>query len=228
MATPAPSTRTPAAVSLQRLKPWLTAAEILAFYGCALADIWRWQYSHPFVWVLFFPALGASHWIHRDSFRDLGLTRFQLRASAETLLPLIASIYAAATVVGFASGRFRLALPERATLTYFLGYGSWCLVQQYLTQSYFHHRLMSIIRSPHLSSVLVAVMFGAAHIPNPILMIATMIGGFIFAETFAHHRNIWPLALAQAVGGFLVAALSPAALIHNMRVGPGYFFWGLR
>ena len=113
-------------------------------------------------------------------------------------------------------------------MVYFLAYGSWCLAQQYLAQSYFHHRLMSLIRNRHLSSLLVAVMFGSAHIPNPILMAATTIGGFIFAETFARYRNIWPLALAQAVGGLLVAALTPAALIHNMRVGPGYFFWGLR
>jgi membrane protease YdiL (CAAX protease family) len=71
-------------------------------------------------------------------------------------------------------------------------------------------------------------MFGAAHIPSPILMVATTLGGFIFAEVFTRHRNIWPLALAQAVGGFLIGALSPPALIHNMRVGPGYFTYGLR
>jgi CAAX prenyl protease-like protein len=228
MATLAPAAETLSEVSARELKLWLTAAEVMLFYACILADIWRWQYSHPLLWVVFPAALMASHWAHRDSLRDLGLTSFKLRASAETVLPIMASLYAAATVFGFASGRFGLVPPRRAALVYFLTYSCWCLAQQYLMQSYFHHRLMSIIRSRHLSSLLVAVMFGAAHIPNPILMIATTIAGFIFAETFARHRNIWPLALAQAVGGFLVAALSPAALIHNMRVGPGYFFWGLR
>jgi Type II CAAX prenyl endopeptidase Rce1-like len=228
MATVAPAAETLAEVSARDLKHWLTAAEILAFYGCILADIWRWQYSHPLVWVVFLAALVASHWVHGDSLRDLGLTGFQLRASAETVLPIMTALYAAAAIFGFASGRFKWVLPNRAALVYFLAYGSWCLAQQYLAQSYFHHRLMTIIRNRHLSSLLVAVMFGSAHIPNPILMIATTIAGFIFAETFARHRNIWPLALAQAVGGFLMAALTPAALIHNMRVGPGYFFWGLR
>ena len=37
-----------------------------------------------------------------------------------------------------------------------------------------------------------------------------------------------PLALAQTVGGFLAAALAPASAIHNMRVGTGYLFYGLR
>jgi membrane protease YdiL (CAAX protease family) len=71
-------------------------------------------------------------------------------------------------------------------------------------------------------------MFGAAHIPNLILMIATLVAGFVFAEVFARHRNIWPLALAQAVGGFLLAAVAPDALIHHMRIGPGYFFYRIR
>ena len=228
MATVAPATESLAPVSARKLQPWLTAAEVLLFYACILTDIWRWQYSHPFVWVVFLAALLASHWVHGDSLRDLGLTGFQLRASAETILPVMTALYAAALIIGLVSGCLEWVLPTRAAVVYFLAYGSWCLAQQYLAQSYFHHRLMSLIRNRHLSSLLVAFMFGSAHIPNPILVAATTIGGFIFAETFARYRNIWPLALAQAVGGLLVAALTPAALIHNMRVGPGYFFWGLR
>jgi membrane protease YdiL (CAAX protease family) len=107
-------------------------------------------------------------------------------------------------------------------------YGVWCAFQQYLAQSYFHNRLMEVIRNRHLSSLLVGIIFGSAHIPNPILMVATTVAGVVFAEVFARHRNIWPIALAQTVGGLLIAAVSPASLIHNMRVGPGYLFYGLR
>ena len=95
-------------------------------------------------------------------------------------------------------------------------------------QSYFHHRLMSLIDNHHLNALLVAIMFGGTHLPNPILIVATTVGGFMLAEIFAHHRNIWPLALAQWVGGLLIAAVSPQSLIHNMRVGPGYFLYGIR
>jgi membrane protease YdiL (CAAX protease family) len=111
-------------------------------------------------------------------------------------------------------------------LAAFAFYGAWCVVQQYLMESYFHCRLLSLSNNRHLTSAIVALMFGAGHLPNPILTVVTTVGGFALAEIFARHRNIFPLALAQTVGGFVVAVLSPASLIHNMRVGPGYWLSG--
>jgi membrane protease YdiL (CAAX protease family) len=87
---------------------------------------------------------------------------------------------------------------------------------------------MAVLGSSHVSSLAVALMFGSAHIPNPVLMVVTTLGGFLLAEIYARHPNIWPLALAHAVGGLLIAAITPPSLIHNMRVGPGYFFYRLR
>jgi membrane protease YdiL (CAAX protease family) len=129
---------------------------------------------------------------------------------------------------GFEHHYLAFLRPTWQALVMLLGYGCWCAFQQYLTQSYFHNRLMLVIRNRHLSSALVGIMFSATHIPNIILMVATLVAGFVFAEVFSRHRNIWPLALAQAVGGLLLAAVAPDALIHHMRVGPGYFFYGIR
>jgi membrane protease YdiL (CAAX protease family) len=173
-------------------------------------------------------AVLSSHFLHRDKLRDLGLSWQGLEASARLVLPLALALYLPFLIYGFASHTLVVSLPGRRIAVMFANYALWCLFQQYMMQSYFHHRLEGLVSNPHRRSLLLALMFGAAHIPNPILMIATTLGGFIFAEVFARHRNIWPLALAQAVGGFLTGALSPPALIHNMRVGPGYFTYGLR
>jgi len=197
-------------------------------YACVLSYIWRWQYSHPRSWILLLAIVLATHIAHRDTMRDLGLTRFELRSSAQSILPLALVVYLPLILVGLLSGRIRWVIPGFTALAYLGSYGFWCLCQQYLTQSYFHNRLMSALHNRHLSSLLVAVMFGAAHLPNPVLTAVTTLGGLIFSEVFARHRNIWPLALAQTAGGFLVAAVTPAWLIHNMRVGPGYWFWGIR
>ncbi|MFB3922908.1 MAG: type II CAAX prenyl endopeptidase Rce1 family protein [Terriglobia bacterium] len=207
---------------------WAAALEILLVYAGILLYIWRWQFTHPHAWVYLIVAVLASHFAHRDTLDRLGLTSFEIRASARIILPLAAEIYVPVVILGFAFGKLSLIAPTWRTLVSFGGYFIWCAFQQYVAQSYFHSRLMRLTPNRHLSSLLVALLFGAAHIPNPILMAATTLGGFILAEVFARHRNIWPLALAQTVGGFLIAALSPASLIHNMRVGPGYFFFGLR
>ncbi len=209
-------------------KRLLTALEFLLVYCSILLYIWHWQFTHPRVWILLWAVVLLSHLAHRDTLRGLGLTLVELRASAEIVLPLALAVFAPLVVYGFGRHILVLSLPGKSAILWWGGYTVWCAFQQYLAQSYFHNRLMSIVRSPHLSSLLLALMFGAAHIPNTILMVVTTLGGFLLAEVFARHRNIWPLALAQAVGGFLVAALSPASLIHNMRVGPGYFFYGLR
>jgi hypothetical protein len=200
----------------------------MVFFACVLLDIWRWQHTRPHLWILLVAAMFLTHILHRDNWRSLGLTRFDLRSNAAAILPIMLAFFAPLIVYGFSNGRLALLLPDRASLRYFLGYGAWCVCQQYLTQSYFHNRLMKVIRSRHLTSALVALMFGAAHLPNPVLTAATAVAGFVFSEVFARHRNIWPLALAQTVGGVLIAAVTPASLIHNMRVGPGYWRWDMR
>ena len=204
------------------------ALEVSTVYAGILLYIWRWQFTYPRAWMALLALVLASHVAHRDSLHDLGLTLLELRASAQAALPLATALFVPVAIYGLASGKLLPLAPGVKTIASFAGYGLWCVFQQYLTQSYFHNRLMRLTSSRHVSSLCVALMFGAAHIPNPILMVATTLGGFILAEVFARHRNIYPLALAQTVGGFLIAAISPASLIHNMRVGPGYFFFGLQ
>jgi hypothetical protein len=206
----------------------LTAIELMLFFACVLLDIWRWQYTRPHLWIALLAAMFLTHLIHRDNWRSLGITRADLRGSAAAVFPVMLVLCAPLLVFGFWSGRLELLRPNRSALLYFAGYGIWCVCQQYLTQSYFHNRLLAVIRNRHLTSALVALMFGAAHLPNPVLTAATAIAGFVFSEVFARHRNIWPLALAQTVGGILIATVIPASIIHNMRVGPGYWFWGIR
>ncbi len=220
--TQPPSSKIPAPGSRGRARA-ATALELLLVYACILLYIWRWQSEHPSLWIPLLAFIIFTHVFHHDTPRAMGLTLHEIRGNATIILPLAAAIYGAAIVYALATHRLRLFWPGEATLGRFAGYAVWCCFQQYLSQSYFHRRLMRVVRTPHLAPVLVGIMFGGTHIPNHVLMIVTTVGGIILAEVFARHPNIWPLALAQAVGGLLIAALVPAQLIHNMRVGPGYY-----
>jgi hypothetical protein len=203
----------------------VSALELLLVYSGILLYIWRWQYTHPRLWIAFLVVTVASHLVRGERPNDLGLTLSELRPNAEKILPLVLAIYLPLVLYGFSRHLLVPLVPGKPSLVWFTAYFTWCAAQQYLAQSYFHRRLMGVIENPHRRSLVVGLMFGATHIPNPILMVATTVAGFVFAEVFARHRNVWPLALAQAVGGFLIAAISPPSLMHNMRVGPGYYFY---
>ena len=202
--------------------------EVTAIFGGILLYIWRWQHTWPLAWLALWAVVMASHALRGDTLEGLGLSLRGLRPCAQFVLPLALILYVPLLFYGFTHHRLGVLRPGWNSLLLFIGYGLWCVIQQYLAQSYFHNRLMLVIRNRHVSSALVATMFSATHLPNPILTVATLIAGFVFAEAFARYRNVYPLALAQAVGGVLLAAVSPEALIHHMRVGPGYLFYGLR
>ncbi len=206
----------------------LAAAEVLLVYSALLLYIWRWQYSARWAWVVMLAFIVASEIARSEGLSFLGLARKELRESARIILPLALVLFTPAVIYGFAGGRFRTISLSAHAFAEFGGYFVWCLVQQYLAQAYFHRRLMRVTPNRHFSSALVALMFAGAHIPNPVLVVATLFGGFILAEVYARHPNIWPLAFAQAAAGLLIAGLAPGALIHNMRVGPGYYFYRSR
>jgi len=214
-------------VAPRAISPWITASEVLAVYAATLLYIWRWQQAHPFLWLPMLAAVLLSQWFYGDTLQGMGLTGREFRPGFRASLPVLAIVVVAGVSYGLwvHDSASRLASP-RAWLM-FGGYLVWCSFQQYLTQSYFHRRLMRVMRSPHLRSFAIGLLFAGAHIPNPVLMAATFAGGFVFAEIFTRHPNIWPLAFVQAVAGFLIGALSPPWIIHSMRVGPGYFLFHL-
>jgi Type II CAAX prenyl endopeptidase Rce1-like len=206
----------------------ITSTEVLGVFAGILLYIWRWQDTHPDLVIPLFAVVLLSHWIYRDKPKGMGLTSREFWPSTLLCLPVLAAVIVSATVYAFWNNKSASRLAALHIGLAFGGYLIWCSFQQYLTQSYFHRRLMKVMRTPHLASLAIALMFAGAHIPNPVLMVATFVGGVVFAEIFKRHPNIWPLAFVQAVSGFLLGALSPPWVIHGMRVGPGYFFYHLR
>jgi len=207
------------------ISPVFTACEVLAVYTTILLYIWRWQYAFPFLWLPLLAAVLFSQWFYGDTLESMGLTGREFRPSARLSLPVLAAVILISIFYGLWQHDSASRLATLHVWLSFGGYLIWCSFQQYLTQSYFHRRLMRVMHSPHLRCFVIGLLFAGAHIPNPILMVATFVGGFVFAEIYFRHPNIWPLAFVQAIAGFMIGALSPPWIIHNMRVGPGYFLF---
>ncbi len=104
-------------------------------------------------------------------------------------------------------------------------YALWALAQQFVTQSFFFLRLEELLGSAKPAVAATALLFAAAHIPNPVLVPLTLAGGLAFCELFRRYRNLYPLAAAHALLGLALAISLPVPLQHNMRVGIGYFDW---
>ena len=153
----------------RRWLPACSALEVIVVFAGIETYIWRWQRTHHYSWIALFGLVLFSHFLHHDTLRRLGLTFAQLRASAEVILPIALAFYVPLFVFGFARRALVVVPVNRHAAASLLGYGIWCAFQQYLAQSFFHNRLMEVVRNRHLSSLLVAIMFGATHLPNAIL-----------------------------------------------------------
>ncbi len=104
----------------------------------------------------------------------------------------------------------------------FGGYTVWSLAQQFLLQGYFLTRLLRVLPRATLAPIVAAVIFAAAHLPNPILTVLTLVWGLAACLIFLKARNLWTLAMAHAIFGISLAITIPATTLHNMRVGLGY------
>lgn len=137
----------------------------------------------------------------KRAIRVWGLSADGLRPTAR-----IAAVFAiAATAVMAVVAVSRGSLQFHADMIpLVLLYPVWGLIQQVLVQGMVVGNLISCY--PYLSrstSVVVAagLLFGAVHLPDPVLTVASALVGGLFAAVFVRHRNVWPLGFAHGVLG---------------------------
>ena len=197
--------------------------ELLVGYGLLLAALWtegelRWlSATATAMWVV-----GVTVY-HRPRLRDLGLA---WAGFARSLWVVAVAALAGAMMLfaGHLAGTLHNYVLRRTLPAAACGYLFWTLQQQFMLQSFFFLRLESLLTS-RKAVWAAAGLFALAHFPNPVLLPATWIAGLAFCELFRRHRNIYTLAIAQAILGMCLAAALPEALHHHMRVGIGYLSW---
>jgi membrane protease YdiL (CAAX protease family) len=170
--------------------------------------------------VVIFALAGAD----RRSWRELGLTR----SGGRTALKIVfAAAVLAVITLGAAgwSGTLHGLFGQRDPVLHALTYSAWAITQQFILQSFFFLRLESLLRSTRWAVIAAALLFSFVHLPNPILMAATLAGGLLLCELFARIRSIWPLGIAHAAIGLTIGVSIPADWLRNMRVGLGYLHY---
>jgi hypothetical protein len=219
--------RTEKSISIS-LARFLNFIEPLAFSALVAWYIWRLQTLYWYSWIVFPIWLIASFLLHRDTPRTMGWRADNLwpagKRAAMVFTPLILGLF----VVGVFLGALHHPHGHLLARKHFLGYVSFCLLQQVALNSYVTNRLLETKQSRLRVSLIAGTIFAALHWPNPVLVPLTAIGGTIMAWLFARERNILPLALGQGVLGTMVWWAFPVAWHHAMRVGPGFYHFHTR
>ena len=176
--------------------------------------------------VLAFTVMIFSHRARHESLRDIGF-RFDnfLQAMRLLALPMLAG-GVLCLVVGWRLGGtvnvFRWH-PNRFILVQLvIGFG-WGLVQQYALQGFLNRRAMMAIGAGWKSIVIIGLLFGCLHLPNPALTVITFAGGIVWAAVYQRAPNLFALAASHSVMTWLVVSTLPASLLHHLRVGLNYF-----
>lgn len=71
-------------------------------------------------------------------------------------------------------------------------------------------------------SVIAAVLFGAVHLPNPLLAPLTGAAALIWCRLYDRHPNIVPLALSHGLGTLALRYAFDERIIGHLRIGAAY------
>jgi hypothetical protein len=107
------------------------------------------------------------------------------------------------------------------------GYVIWAFLQQFVLQDFFLLRLLRLLPSAKSAIFTAASLFALAHLPNPLLTIATLAWGLAACTIFLKYRNIYALGLVHGILGLCIAVSVPNAIHHHMRVGLGYLRYNI-
>jgi len=168
-------------------------------------------------------ALGLMLYSHRErgeNAKDVGFRMDNFFAACRLLwFPTVAVILLFIGVAWFARHSLVLA-PWRNR---FLLLPLWALFQQYALNGFINRRAQLALGKGMKSVLVVALVFSLLHFPNPLLVILTFAGGFIWAAVYQRVPNLFALALSHSVSSIALALTVSPTLLNSLRVGFKYF-----
>jgi membrane protease YdiL (CAAX protease family) len=199
----------------------LALLEPLLLFGLIVAYIWKLRFVHPSCLVAIPALMIFSHLLHHESPRALGFQLHNLKGTLDEMGPALILIALLLLSAGMLFHTLRQTGFEGALLA-LAAYLPWGLSQQYVLNGYFLNRFDAAL-SKRAASFLAALLFCAAHAPNPFLMTITLPLGWCATLLYRRTRNLYFLGIAHATVGLLLFLVVPDSISRHLRVGPGWF-----
>jgi membrane protease YdiL (CAAX protease family) len=166
-------------------------------------------------------AIATAVLLDRPSRTRLGFRIPTVRAATLIIGVSIAGVLLMLALTKLAGGAIPANPSWSPDLRSSFGYLIWALMQEFILQSFFFTRFEDLYGSANAVWT-ASTLFALAHLPSPILTVATLIGALFFCEMFRRYRSLYPLAIVHAMLGLTLAFVVPDSLMHHMRVGIGY------
>jgi len=106
-------------------------------------------------------------------------------------------------------------------------YLSWGIAQQLILNGVFVRCLKSAaVKKDHIP-FLAGIIFGTCHLPNPVLVPATLFGGILASYVFLRmeKRNVYVIGIVHGLIGTALLYLLPLSLTHHFSVGSAFIRW---
>jgi len=207
------------------MKKWIEIIEVKFVFLMVFMHIWLLPKINIFFTGGILTLIIASWLYHKDSLDDLGL---RWNFDEKYFWKLAQMVIFIISFIFFLGLFFNENLKLNGDLFLeigkgLMGYVFWALLQQIALNGFMVNRLR-VLNNPENICVVAGVLFMAIHAPNPVLMIATLIGGSMSAYYFIFcNRNVYVLALAHALIAASIHYFLPEAWHYGLNIGPNYF-----
>ena len=204
----------------------IAVCETILILALILAQLWFVGKAVTFFTLIPATAIIISWVARKETLHSLGLLRAGFSGSG-WLWKFAGGAIALILVIGaFVQGPIFSDLHAAGGLILrFLSYIVPAFLQQVVFNLYFVNRIDSFAGGSRRTVAVSAFTFAFVHLPNPVLTVLTLFGGWLSSSFYLRQRSVYPLALAHAALAAVTYCALPHAWHHGFRVGMQYYLY---